>query len=73
MTDFVPKEGDHVTVKGLTGVYLVYRIDASIRVAELMERRSGLRLSTIPWDSLTSVYEVGTPVNGPTRCVSYRT
>jgi hypothetical protein len=57
MTDFIPQNGDHVTVKGQTGVYVVYLVDTSIRVAEVMERRSGLRLSTIPWDSLTSLAE----------------
>jgi hypothetical protein len=57
MTDFIPQKGDHVTVKGQTGVYVVYLVDTSMRVAEVMERRSGLRLSTIPWDSLTSLAE----------------
>jgi hypothetical protein len=61
MTNFIPQKGDHVTADGQNGIYLVYLIDASIEAADLVEIKSGVRLASIPWNTLKSVYEAALP------------
>jgi hypothetical protein len=49
----IPKKGDRVTAVGNEGVFAVYSVDSSLRAVDLQQVGSGLRLATIPWDSIT--------------------
>jgi hypothetical protein len=49
----VPKIGDRVTASGQNGAFVVYGIDSTLQCAELLLIGKELRLSSIPWSSLT--------------------
>jgi hypothetical protein len=53
----IPKVGDRVSATEQKGTYVVYEVDASIRAAELQEMGSDLRISSVPWESLTFLDE----------------
>jgi hypothetical protein len=48
-----PKKGDHVSARGQEGTYIVYDVEQALQAAELQQVGSDLRLSAIPWSSLT--------------------
>jgi hypothetical protein len=52
-----PKKGDHVFASGQEGEYVVYNVDPDCEAADLQQIGSDLRLSTIPWFSLTFLDE----------------
>jgi hypothetical protein len=48
-----PQQGDHVSASGQEGEYIVCDVDEGLEAAELQQMGSELRLSAIPWASLT--------------------
>jgi hypothetical protein len=52
-----PKKGDHVLARGQEGKYVVYDVEQDLECAELQQIGSDLRLSAIPWASLTFLDE----------------
>ena len=49
----IPTIGDRVTALGQKGTFVVYSIDRDVQCAELKLIGKELRLSSIPWSSLT--------------------
>jgi len=48
-----PKNADRVTARGETGTFVIYDVDRSLETAELKQMSGDLRLSSMPWDTLT--------------------
>lgn len=54
----IPKIGDHVSVEGHKGAFIVSSIDSNTESAELKQIGHDLALSTIPWEDLIFLDEL---------------
>jgi hypothetical protein len=54
----IPKIGDHVSLVGRKGAFIVSSVDSFTESAEMKQIGHDLRLSTIPWDGMTFLDEL---------------
>jgi hypothetical protein len=54
----IPKVGDHVSVTGRKGAFIVSSVDSYSESAEMKQIGHDLRLSTIPWRDVTFLDEL---------------